>query len=199
MAHIVTPFDDPRERARAGVFGMLAFIASLAMIFAATILGVVVVRLEDGGTWPPAGLPGLPSLLGWSTLVLLVSSGTMWWAQRAARVADAPALARAMTATFALAILFLGLQAIAWWELIAASVGIADHLYAWTVYVLTALHALHVLGGIGPMAIVVHHACAHRYTVENHRGVTYVGVYWHFLDAAWLGLYATLLWATHWG
>jgi len=28
--------------------------------------------------------------------------------------------------------------------------------------------------------------------------VTYVGLYWHFLDLAWLGLYATLIWATHW-
>ncbi len=199
MAEIVSPFVDPRERHRAGVFGMLAFIASLAMIFAATILGVVVVRLEDGGTWPPPGLPGLPALLGWSTLILLASSGTMWLAQRAAAVADAPRLSRWMTTTFVLAIAFLALQAWAWWQLIAASVGIADHLYAWTIYVLTALHAGHVLGGIGPMAVVVHHARQHRYTVENHRGVTYVGLYWHFLDAAWLGLYATLLWATSWG
>jgi len=198
MAHIVTPFDDPAERARAGVFGMLAFIASLAMIFASTILGVVVIRLEDDGVWPPVGLPGLPALLAWSTVVLLASSGTMWLADRAARRADAPWLARWMTATFGLALVFLGLQAVAWWQLIDASVGIADHLYAWTIYVLTALHALHVLGGIGPMAIVLRNARRGRYTRENHRGVTYVGLYWHFLDLAWLGLYATLIWATHW-
>jgi heme/copper-type cytochrome/quinol oxidase subunit 3 len=198
MAHIVTPFDDPAERARAGVFGMLAFIASLAMIFAATILGVVVVRLEDDGTWPPVGLPGLPSVLAWSTIVLLVSSGTMWMATRAARVGDARRLARWMTATFALAIVFLALQGWAWWRLVEASVDLTDHLYAWTVYVLTALHALHVLGGIGPMAVVTWNAIGHRYSVENHRGVTYVGLYWHFLDLAWLGLYGTLFWATHW-
>jgi cytochrome c oxidase subunit 3 len=196
MAHIVTPFDDPRERVRAGVFGMLAFIASLAMIFAATILGVVVVRLEDDGAWPPVGLPGLPSLLAWSTVVLLLSSGTMWLASRAAGRGHAGPLARWMVATFGLAVIFLGLQGLAWWQLLSASVEITDHLYAWTVYVLTALHALHVVGGIVPMAIVTWNAIRDRYTVENHRGVTYVGLYWHFLDVAWLGLYATLLWAT---
>ena len=196
MAEIVSPFEDPRERHRAGVFGMLAFIVSLAMIFAATILGVVVVRLGDDGTWPPVGLPGLPSLLGWSTVVLVVSSGTMWLADSAARSGDASRLARWMIVTFLLAVAFLVLQALAWWDLVAASVEITDHLYAWTVYVLTALHALHVLGGIGPMAVVVHRAWRHEYTVENHRGVTFVGLYWHFLDVAWVGLYATLLWAT---
>ena len=196
MAEIVSPFEDPRERHRAGVFGMLAFIVSLAMLFAATILGVVVVRLGDDGSWPPVGLPGLPSLLAWSTVVLVVSSGTMWLADRAARRGDASRLAGWMVATFLLAIAFLVLQAFAWWDLIAASVEITDHLYAWTVYVLTALHALHVLGGIGPMAVVAIRACRREYTVENHRGVTLVGLYWHFLDVAWLGLYATLLWAT---
>ncbi len=175
---------------------MLAFIVSFAMLFAATILGVVVVRLGDDGTWPPAGLPGLPALLAWSTVVLVVSSGTMWLADRAARRGDASRLASWMITTFLLALAFLVLQALAWWDLIAASVEITDHLYAWTVYVLTALHALHVLGGIGPMALVVVRACRREYTVENHRGVTLVGLYWHFLDVAWLGLYATLLWAT---
>lgn len=198
MAEIVSPFEDPRERHRAGVFGMLAFIVSLAMLFAATILGVIVVRLGDDGAWPPPGLPGLPVLLAVSTVVLIVSSGTMWLADAAARRGDAPRLSRWMTATFVLALAFLGMQGLAWWQLIAASVELTDHLYAWTVYVLTALHALHVLGGIGPMAIVVHRARRYGYTIENHRGVTYVGLYWHFLDAAWLGLYATLLWATHW-
>lgn len=194
MAHLVSPFEDLRERHRAGVFGMLIFIGSLAMIFAATILGVVVVRLEDGGPWPPEGLPGLPSTLAWSTLVLLFSSGTMWRADRAAVRGDAPGLARWMIATFLLALGFLGFQAAAWWELLDASLGFSDHLWAWTVYVLTALHALHVLGGVGPMAFVVRRALRHGYSVEDHRGVTLVGLYWHFLGLAWLGLYGTLLW-----
>ena len=79
---------------------------------------------------------------------------------------------------------------------IGVGVGIQSNLWAWTFYVLTALHALHVLGGILPMAVVTRNALQHRYTPENHRGVTYVGMYWHFLDVAWLGLYATLWWAT---
>jgi len=196
MANIVSPFEDPKERATAGVIGMACFIISLVMVFGATILAVVAVRLQNPGPWPPGGDVGLPPVLLASTVVLIFSSGTMIAATRAAEVGDARSLARWMTAPFVLAILFLVAQGIAWGELIDLGVGIDSNLWAWTFYVLTALHALHVLGGIVPMGVVTQHALRHRYSVENHRGVTYVGMYWHFLDVAWLGLYATLWWAT---
>ena len=196
MANTVSPFEDPQERANAGVFGMACFIISLVMVFAATILAVVVVRLQDPGSWPPGGEVGLPPVLLASTVVLVISSGTMVAANRSARVGDGPGLARWMIATFVLAILFLVAQGIAWWELLDLGIGLDTDLWSWTFYVLTALHALHVLGGIIPMAVVTERARRHEYSVENHRGVTYVGMYWHFLDVAWLGLYATLWWAT---
>ena len=196
MANIVSPFEDPGERAKAGVFGMVCFIISLVMVFMATILAVVVVRLQSPGPWPPGGKVGLPPILLASTIVLIFSSGTMFAAARSARVGDARRLARWMVVTFVLAILFLVAQGVAWWQLLERGVGLDSNLWAWTFYVLTALHALHVLGGIIPMAVVTEHACRHGYTVENHRGVTYVGMYWHFLDVAWIGLYATLWWVT---
>ena len=116
MANIVSPFDDPKERATAGIFGMACFIISLVMVFGATILAVVVVRLQDPGAWPPGGNVGLPPMLLASTVVLLISSGTMYGANRAAREGDARPLARWMTITFGLAILFLVTQGMAWWE-----------------------------------------------------------------------------------
>ena len=196
MANLVTPFEDPVERSRAGLFGMLIFIVSLAMVFVATILGVVVVRLQDPGPWPPDDGGSLPWVLVAGTAVLLISSGTMIVADAAARRGEAGRLARWMTVTFVLALAFLLLQAVAWWELATEQIRLDSNLWAWTFYVLTALHALHVLGGILPMAVVVVRARRHRYTIEDHRGVTNVGLYWHFLDLAWLGLYATIVWAT---
>ena len=92
----------------------------------------------------------------WSTVALVPRARHHVLADVAARRGDASRLAGWMVAgPSSLLLAFLVLQAFAWWDLIAASVEITDHLYAWTVYVLTALHALHVLGGIGPMAWVV--------------------------------------------
>lgn len=43
-ANFIDPFDSAQERGVAGVFGMWVFIAVVAMIFVACILGYVVVR-----------------------------------------------------------------------------------------------------------------------------------------------------------
>ena len=196
MIRRITPFDDPVARTEAGVMGMLVFIVSLAMIFAATILGLVVVRIEDEGPWPPAGMPALPSLLGLSTAVILLSSLTMWFTTRAIARDRLIAFRRWLWATFLLGLAFLILQIVSWSQVIADDLDFESHLYAWTFYVLTALHALHVLGGIGPMGLVVANAGRGRYRADRHRGVTYVAMYWHFLDLAWVSLYATLAWGT---
>lgn len=197
MANVVSPFQDPGERTRAGVFGMACFLISLAMIFIASILAVVVVRLQDPDAWADGGL-GLPGALLASTGLLVVSSGTMAVAGRAAARGDDDRLARWMTATLALAIGFLVLQGVAWFELLERGARIDSNLWAWTIYVLTGLHAAHVLGGLVPMIVTTRRARRRAYTIEDHRGVVYVAMYWHFLDGAWIALYATLAWATWW-
>lgn len=195
MANLVSPFEDPSARLSAGRFGMLIFIASLAMIFAASILAVMVVRFDDDGVWPPAGMPALPVTLLWSTIVLLASSATQVLASRAANRGDVRGLRRWMIITLALAIAFLGMQGWAWSDLVDRGLDFSQHLYAWTFYFLTGLHAIHVIGGVIPMCFVTARAVRLGYTREDHRGVAYVAMYWHFLDVAWIILYLTLLWA----
>jgi cytochrome c oxidase subunit 3 len=195
MANLVSPFEDPSARLSAGRFGMLIFIASLAMIFAASILAVMVVRFDDDGVWPPAGMPALPVTLLWSTIVLLASSATQVLASRAANRGDVRGLRRWMIITLALAIAFLAMQGWAWSDLVDRGLDFSQHLYAWTFYFLTGLHAIHVIGGVIPMCFVTARAVRLGYTREDHRGVAYVAMYWHFLDVAWITLYLTLLWA----
>jgi heme/copper-type cytochrome/quinol oxidase subunit 3 len=195
MANIVSPFEDPSARLSAGRFGMLIFIVSLAMIFAASILAVIVVRFDHDGVWPPAEMPVLPVILLWSTIVLLVSSATQILASRAANRGDGRGLRRWMIVTLALAIAFLGMQAWAWSDLLDRGLDFSQHLYAWTFYFLTGLHAVHVIGGVIPMCFVTARAVRLGYTRENYRGVAYMAMYWHFLDVAWITLYLTLLWA----
>ena len=195
MANLVSPFEDPSARLSAGRFGMLIFIASWAMIFAASILAVMVVRFDDDGVWPPAGMPALPVTLLWSTIVLLASSATQVLASRAANRGDVRGLRRWMIITLALAIAFLAMQGWAWSDLVDRGLDFSQHLYAWTFYFLTGLHAIHVIGGVIPMCFVTARAVRLGYTREDHRGVAYVAMYWHFLDVAWIILYLTLLWA----
>lgn len=186
-----TPFDDPKARFQAGLFGMWLFLVALGVLFVSVILGYVVVRVDNGSDFIPEGAPPPPALLLVSTALLLLSSVTMQGAVRAGRTGDARQGLR-MVCTVALALGFLALQAVAWWQLVRESLLPTDSLYAWTFYVLTALHALHVVGGLPPMAIVTARALRARYGPENHRGLVYCAMYWHFLDIVWVVLYATL-------
>jgi len=186
-----TPFDDPKARFQAGLFGMWLFLVALAVLFVSVILGYVVVRVDNGSAFIPEGAPPPPRLLVASTALLLVSSASIQLAVRAARLGD-PRQGPRMAFTVVLAFGFLALQAIAWWQLFSQNLIPTDSLYAWTFYVLTALHAAHVIGGLPPMLIVTARAMRGAYGPQNHRGITYCAMYWHFLDVVWLVLYATL-------
>ena len=196
MAPIDSPFEDESLRYEAGRFGMVLFLVSLVMVFAAAILGYVVIRLEHEGSWPPPGMPGLSNLLIVSTIVIVISSGTMAAASHAARHNAKGALKRWIVPTLLLGVAFLVVQTIAWTELAKAHLDISEHLYAWSFYVLTGLHAAHVLGGVIPLAVVARRSFKGGYTRTNYRGVAYMEMYWHFLGVAWLALYATLLWGS---
>lgn len=193
MANIVSPFEDPERRLAAGRFGMLIFIVSLAMIFAAAILGFLVVRLEDDGSWPPPGMPALPGSLLLSTLILVASSVTLLRATSGLRRGDEPRLVRWLTGTLVLALAFLAVQSFAWWDLVGRGMDFSRHLYAWTFYFLTGLHAVHVLGGVIPLWIVTRRVRRGDRSASVRRGIAYTAMYWHFLDVAWVVLYLTLL------
>ena len=186
-----TPFDDPKARFQAGLFGMWLFLATLAVLFVSAILGYVVVRVDNGDGFIPANAPAPPSILLASTVLLVVSSATMQRAANAGRRGD-PAQGGMMLVTIALALGFLAIQAVAWRQWVTQGVLVADNLYAWTFYVLTGMHAAHVLGGLPAMAITAVKAARAAYTPDNHRGIVYCAMYWPFLDGAWIVLYATL-------
>ncbi len=192
----VDPFDSARERGSAGVFGMWVFIAVVAMIFLACILGYLVVRFDQppGREWMPRGTPPLPPALLLSTAILLVSSWTVQVAVRAARAGRQVQLVHSLGATLGLAVLFLVVQALAWAELWRAQATLASGLYAWTFYVLTGTHALHVVGGLPPLAVALSRARRGAYGPGDSAGVVLCAMYWHALDVIWVVLYATL-WA----
>lgn len=194
----MTETGDPRARKEsdlpegAGLIGMRVFLGSLAVLFVASILGYVLTR-SRAETWPPPGVPDLPSGLWFSTVVIVACSGTIHMALRAVRMGERSACSRWLAATLGLGLLFLGAQAVNWFGLVAAAFTPRTNLYAFLFYMLTGLHAAHVVGGLVPLAIVTGKSLAGRYGSGWHPGVTYMSMYWHFLDVVWVVLWGTFL------
>jgi len=175
----------------AGKLGMGLLILSLSVLFAASITGYLIVR-GRAEAWPPAGMPRLPRGLWISTLLILASSATVESALRAIRAGRKPELQRGILLTTLLGFTFLVNQSVNWWGLIRVQFTAAANLYAFTFYMLTGLHAAHVIGGLVPLAVVTRRAYAGSYTAERHEGVLYCRMYWHFLAVVWLVMFVLL-------
>jgi cytochrome c oxidase subunit III len=198
----VSPFSGPEERFAAGRMGMNIFLLSVGMLFAASLIGYFVIRLQPyfrDGTAPwPGDLPLLPRVLLLSTLVLAVSSAAMQSALSSVRAGRIQQLKAYLTATFALGCVFLLMQARAWIGWLTKLEGMWEDSqpHRWALasfYVLTGIHAAHVIGGLIPMLVVAIKSWRGAYTANHYPGVHYCAMYWHFLGAVWIVLYLTLL------
>lgn len=188
--------DDGRAlpaRADVGVLGMWIFIASLTVLFLGSIVGYLWVRFT-AEQWEPLGLRA-PQSLWISTIVLLASSGTLHSALRGVQRGNQKALRRGMLLTFLLGCVFLLAQLYNWLAVARELFPSAAHrsMYGFTFYALTALHALHVVGGLAMLVIVTLKARRGLYSRSFHPGVTYAAIYWHFLDVVWIVLFTLLV------
>lgn len=194
--HSPSPESRPPERwdsvPGAGRLGMFFFIASLSMLFAASLIGYLAVRLKHE-SWPPEGMPRLPAGLWFSTLVIVLSSIAIQRALRRIRAGDTAGLQKWLWITNGLGYLFLINQTVNWTQLILARVTMSVNLYAFTFFMLTGLHALHVLGGLIELGIVTRKAHRGIYTSTYHPGVEYSAIYWHFLDVVWIIMFTLLV------
>lgn len=168
---------------------MWLFLTALAVLFAAALLVVIVVRLQSDG-WPDE-LPPLPTTLWISTGILLASAVSMQWSLIAIRSGRHRSCVAALVTTLLLAIVFLVLQTMAWFEwtssLDQAGVLIATNQLAQSTFlVLTGLHAAHIIGGLIPLGLICWYAIIRSYSSQDHVAIRDTAMYWHFLDVVWI-------------
>lgn len=203
---------DPFRGMKTGTLGMTVFLVSLATLFGATMIGWLIMSIvlrsrttfiDDAGqevALPPMpDLPALPWLLWISTLVILVSSGTIQWAKKCARRDDQSGIRLGVNLTLVLGFLFLALQTICWLQWVDRAWSVMDehhdaYRFAATGFlVLSGLHAAHVLGGLVPLVIAAARARVGRYGPSNLVGLDHVAMYWHFLDVIWVIMFLGLI------
>ncbi len=178
----------------AGQLGMIIFLVSLGVLFAGTMTAYLIVRFNND-TWRGAEQPGLPIGLLGSTAVILLASVALQRAVSAIRKNRVDALRRWLVAASFLAVGFLVGQTLNWISMTRHELPpTAKSLYAFTFYMLTGVHALHVVGGFVPLGVCVYHAYRGAYSSLSFRGVRYCAQYWHFLDVVWV-LMLSIMWA----
>jgi cytochrome c oxidase subunit 3 len=164
--------------------GMVIFLGTAAMLFAALFLAYAIMRAQ-AVAWPPAGQAPLPrGALGLNTLVLGAASLVLRGAVAAARRDDARRARGRAFASLGLALAFLAAQIAVWTSLVRAGAGPASGIYGSVFFAISGFHALHVLGGLGALAFVLLVAPG-----ATARRLAPAALYWDFVLGVWVVFY----------
>jgi len=164
-------------------------LAGIVMFFMA-LTSSFLVRKGLGDDWVAFSLP---PVLWFNTLLLLASSGSLELARRHQRNGSTSSFRHWWNLTTALGVLFLAGQLLAWRQLSAQGVFLATNPSSSFFYLLTALHGLHLFGGVIALLCVSLRSWR-KSRITQSTAAALAGVYWHFMDGLWVFLLALLYW-----
>lgn len=172
---------------------LLLSIVGLSALFLSLSAAFVYNRVQNN--LPPIRLPNIFIL---NTLILLGSSGTMWWAKKAYLADNTGAYQRALSATILLSLTFMVAQYFGWNQLFRQNIFINSNNSAAYLYLISGLHFLHVVAGLPFLGVFLwkaYHRMKEPVSVlvyfsdpEKRLRLRLLTVYWHFLDALWIYL-----------
>ena len=197
-------FDDLEQQHEAGNLGMWAFLGTEIMFFGGLFAGYTIYRALYFAAFA-AGSRLLDVRLGaTNTAVLIGSSLTMALAVRSAQLGRRKAIVVFLLLTILLGSVFLGVKAYEYHHKFENHLvpGIdfqytgeqapQVQLFLCFYFFMTALHALHMIVGIGILAVLAAMAWRGKFSAEYFSPVEVSGLYWHFVDIVWIFLFPLL-------
>jgi cytochrome c oxidase subunit III len=197
-------FDDLGQQHDAAALGMWVFLVTEVLFFGGLFLVYSVYRSWYADAFAAASHE-LDIVLGAvNTGVLITSSLTMALAVHAAQLGRRRALMLFLLATMALGGVFLGIKAVEYYHKFVEHhvpgpsfqfereyfrhAQIFFSLY----FIMTGLHALHMVVGFGIMLFMLWWAWNGTVTAEYYSPIEISGLYWHFVDIVWIFLFPLL-------
>ena len=168
--------------------GTVVWLSSELMFFSGLFAAYFTLRAQNA-VWPPPGVNLDTPSATIATALLVLSSGTMQLGVRALEKGDRRHYLAWLATTFVLGTIFVLSQARDWAKL---NFSIASHAYGSVFYLMTGFHGLHVVGGLVAMMVMFGRASSRRFGPTGLPAAEMLSYYWHFVDAVWIGLWATI-------
>ena len=195
------------QQLEASTLGMWVFLVTEIMFFGGLFMAYIVYRTMYPEAWT-AGSQQLNVPLGAAnTLVLIVSSVTMALAVRAAMIGSRKWQLINLVLTILLGTTFLVVKYFEYKSKFehhlvpgAHFVAPAGHeaeanplqLFFSLYFIMTGVHAAHMVVGIGLMSVILYMAWRGRFGPSYYTPVEVSGLYWHFVDIVWIFLFPLL-------
>jgi len=179
---------EQRKKIHPHKFTLWVGIGSLVMMFAGLTSAYIVKRNQ--ANWQTFDLP---MLFWYSTVVIILSSGTIYLAEKAFKQREMLKYRNLLGVTVLLGVLFIVLQGLGFQQLWANGITLQASVSYSFLYVIVGLHAAHVLGGILAMLLLFVKTFSTKKRNYNSVPVELVSTYWHFVDILWIYLLIFLM------
>jgi cytochrome c oxidase subunit 3 len=197
-------FENIEQQSEAATLGMWVFLVTEILFFG----GLFVTYLVYRNWYPGAFAAASHEMVVWAgtlnTTVLITSSLTMALAVRAAQLGDRRSLTGLLAVTMALGLVFLGVKAFEYrtefveHHLPGAGFEFAEpytkqaQIFFSLYFLMTGLHALHMVIGVGVLAVMLWLSMRARLNRVHASRIEVSGLYWHFVDIVWIFLFPLL-------
>lgn len=175
-------------------FTLWVAMGSIVMMFAGLTSAYIVKKSQSA--WLEFNLP---VAFYYSTVVILLSSLTIYLAKKSFLAREMQRYRFLITLTAVLGFTFVILQYVGFNQLQQQGIqlfGIGSNPAASFLGIITGLHMLHVLGGVIALIIIFLQAFSRK--VKNYSTVTIevASTYWHFVDILWIYLLIFFVWVS---
>jgi len=175
-------------RAHPLVLGVVLFLASELMFFAALFAAYFELR-ANRAQWPPPAIHLSPNEAGFGTFLLFAASVFMVVSNKAM---DRGRFTAARSWATSAIIAAIGFVLIAIHGYSKNGFTIATDAYGSIYYALTGFHLFHVIAGIGALAALLVGMQSRALLVNRRAGAEAMTYYWHFVFIVWLGIFGAI-------
>lgn len=203
--HHAHHFDSAEHEFEASKQGMWVFLVTEVLMLGGLFVAYAIFRGLYPDTFKAAHHLLQVKMGATNTVVLLISSLTMAMSVSAAQRKEKKKTVLLLVATFLLACCFLVVKYFEYSHKIHEGIlpgglftyhGLAEFpkapLFFSIYFVMTGLHGLHVVIGMGLIAWLIRRANRGEFATGYYTPVELVGFYWHFVDLVWIYLFPLL-------
>jgi cytochrome c oxidase subunit III len=179
---------EQRKKIHPHKFTLWVGIGSLLMMFAGFTSAYIVKRNQ--ANWQTFDLP---QFFWYSTVAILLSSATIFLAEKAFKQRQMKKYRSLLSATVLLGVLFIVFQVLGFLQLWEKGVTLQANVSYSFMYVIVILHGAHVVGGLVALVVLFAKAFSTKTRIYNSVPVELVSTYWHFVDILWIYLLIFLI------
>jgi heme/copper-type cytochrome/quinol oxidase subunit 3 len=174
------------------VMGMIVFLSSEAVFFVLLILGYVYYNAKGSNTGPAPKDSLDITKTAFFTAFLLLSSVTIFFADRSFAKGKKVSYLAWMVGTIVLGAVFLVGQATEYIGLFNRQITMSRNTFGTTFFTLTGFHGLHVLIGLIALTFITVMTATNALKVGKSPAVEAVSLYWHFVDVVWIVVFSVV-------